>query len=334
MSRFQKALLLALALHGAAALWARFTGDRARVAALAPPSSELLVELDVADAADSEPSAPAEPAPPTAEPPPPPDPGSRDTAAVARQTARPDTTEPSRITDPPSDALAVESAPEDAPTADAAPTDPRSADATAQNQTPSRPSRRIDLGLDGRMFLLPPGAPGAATAPAEGPPGPRARKSEVQRRLEASLSADDVRRGLARGGALIGSLNSAVRAQGPVRGDALIRVTFDSQGQLGHVELLRGSDAEWSAALRAFMELGKRKRVRLPPGSQGLRVTFSVSAKVQRASGTAVEDLPVRVPGASLEPDGLIPKLHFDPADASGAVQRLVYARVVSEEIL
>ena len=194
--------------------------------------------------------------------------------------------------------------------------------------------RKIDFGLDGRFFLHDPGAVAQPGPPPASELGPRARKSTTQRQLEAALSADDVARGLARGNALLGSLSSAVRAEGPVRGEAIVRATVSADGSFGSVELIRGTAGEWSAVLAAFRELAARKHVRLPPGAKGLRVTFSVKAKVQRPSGKETRDTAIGTDNPSLAPGGLLPSGDFDLADLSGASQRLVYARVVSEEVL
>jgi len=69
----------------------------------------------------------------------------------------------------------------------------------------ARPGRKIDLGLDGRFFLHEPAPANSAEPSAASELGPRARKSTMQRQLEAALSADDVARGLARGNALVAS---------------------------------------------------------------------------------------------------------------------------------
>jgi hypothetical protein len=196
------------------------------------------------------------------------------------------------------------------------------------------PARKIDLGLDGHFLLHDPGATHATGPAPEAELGPRVRKSTTQRQLEAALSADDVQRGLARGNALLGSLNSAARAEGPLRGEALVRATVGADGSFGNVELLRGTVAEWSAVLSAFRKLAASKHVRLPPGAKGLRVTFSVKAKVQRPSGKEADRAAVGANDPSFKPNGLVPGGDFDLADLGAGAQRLVYARVVSEEVL
>ena len=188
------------------------------------------------------------------------------------------------------------------------------------------PARKIDLHLNDGFFMRP-GAPSAPSAPAEW--GPRAHKSEVQRQLEASLSADDVKHGLARGNAFVGALHDAVREGGPTRGEALLSITVGADGSLTGIEFLRGSAADWSSALQAFRSMAARKRLRVPPGARGLRVTYSVQAKVQLPSGKSVG-----APGVDVKPTGLGLQGTFDVADVGSSAQRLVYARVVSEEVL
>jgi len=256
------------------------------------------------------------------------------TAALAtRAEPRSPAAASNRVAEPVSKATSAELE----PTSDAAPdavalAAPVAAGSAAVGDAP--PARKIDLGLDGHFFLHDPGpAPAAAPAPAA-ELGPRVRKSTTQRQLEAALSADDVQRGLARGNALLGSLNSAARAEGPLRGEALVRATVAADGSFGNVELLRGTVAEWSAVLSAFRKLAASKHVRLPPGAKGLRVTFSIKAKVQRPSGKEVNSSAIGVANPSLGPNGLVPSGDFDLADLGAGAQRLVYARVVSEEVL
>jgi len=203
---------------------------------------------------------------------------------------------------------------------DATPTaGPVAAASSAQAEATTAP-RKIDLGLDGRFFLR----------PANEILG-RASKTSIQRNLEASLAASDVQHGLARGNVLLGSLNAAVRESGPVRGEALLSVTVGADGSVTDVQFLRGLAADWGAALSAFRELASRKRLRVPAGARGLRVTFSVQAKVQLPSG---KEEPVEVASPSLAPNGMTLHGTFDVADLGASAQRMVHARIVSEEVL
>lgn len=213
--------------------------------------------------------------------------------------------------------------------------------ASAEPVANGAPARPIDLGLDGRMFMHLPSGANAGTEPTVDRPaaplaplGPRAPHSDVQRQLQASLVADDVKRGLARGNVFIGSLNTAARAEGPLRGEALVRVTVGADGSLLGIELASGAAADWAATVRSFRELATRKRVKVPPGARGMRISFAVKAKVQRPSGKEVQSSAVGVDTPSLKPNGLVPGGDFDLADLGGGGQRLVYARIVSEEVL
>lgn len=203
-------------------------------------------------------------------------------------------------------------------------------EATPGEPAPAETERKIDLGLDGHFFLGVPSEPAPSVRRPDTKPRP-----DPQKRLENALAADDVRRGLARGNALLGSLSAAAREAGPVRGEAILSVTVGADGSMLSAELVRGAGSEWAAALGSFRALAIKKRLRVPPGARGLRVTFSVKAKVQRPSGKEVEDSAISTARPSLvEPNGLVPHGDFDLADLGGGAQRLVYARVVSEEVL
>lgn len=325
MPRFPYALLGALALHGLVlSLRVHSSVDASVLIAQQQPAAQALEfeEFPVEEAA-LEPPSPAEPLVARAEPSLPSAPADHAPALASK-----------------SSSVQVEASSEAAPIVDAPPT-PLAA--SSSEVADARPARKIDLGLDGHFFLHAPGpeSPAGPETPAgPAPPtpetelGPRARKSTTQRQLEAALSANDVARGLARGNALQGSLYSAARAEGPVRGEAIFQATIAADGSLGSVALVRGTAAEWSAVISAFRRLAANKHVRLPPGAKGLRVTFSVKAKVQRPSGKETTDTAVRVANPSLAPNGLLPNGDFDLADLGGGSQRLVYARVVAEEVL
>jgi hypothetical protein len=303
VSRLSNALLAALALHGLLLLThARHLPERPLLP-LSKPDELVEVEETLPDEASSAfaTSASMQPARHGA---------SAQPAVVAAVAAR--ASSRSLETETPADSLSgVEASSNGA--ASAEPGAASSAEAAV-----GKPARKIDFGIDNGFFMRP--------ASEE---LPRVPKPAFQRQLEAALSADDVRRGLARGGALIGSLNAAVRDKGPVRGEALLSVTVGPDGGLTAVEFLRGSASEWSSALESFRVLAARKRLRVPPGARGLRVTFSVQAKVQRPSGKEVNSS-----GLDVEPSGLALRGTFDVADVGAGAQRLVYARVVSEEVL
>ena len=306
VSRFAYALLAAIALHGLL-LVARSRHPPQGATSFTLPIVEMAVELDEPSPIDSPPAVPRasddpRPAMRAADP----GPGAVALHASVRRTEAPHADLTSN-----GDAMAKGGDPVDA--VGAPPSDP----------TTGKPEPPIDLGLDGHFFMR---------APSE--ELPRVRKSPAQRQLEASLSANDVERGLARGGALLSSLNAAVRDTGPARGEALLLVTVGADGGVIDAEFLGGSARDWAAAVQSFRLLASHKRVRLPTGARGLRVTFSVKSKLQMPSGKAVTAPGVDVASPSLAPNGLTLHGTFDVADLGGGAQRLVYARVVSEEVL
>jgi hypothetical protein len=300
VSRFAYALSAAVAVHG-------LLLARARHAPQGSPSFprpvELAVELDESSPIESPSAVPL-------------------VSGDPRPTARAASRGPDAV------ALHARVGPAEAPHGDLTANTDAIANSDAAPTSPSDPNankaeRPIDLGLDGHFFMRPPSED-----------GPRLRKSPAQRQLEMSLSASDVQRGLARGGALVSSLNAAVRDAGPTRGEALFRVTVGPDGGMIDTELLGGSARDWAAAVQAFRVLAASKRVRVPPGARGLRMTFSVKSKLQLPSGKEVTAPGVDVASPALDPNGLTLHGTFDVADLASGAQRLVYAHVVSEEVL
>jgi len=197
------------------------------------------------------------------------------------------------------------------------------------------PERKINLGLNGD-FLRMLEAQHAADAPSIPKRRPTIidQGAELTRKLNAEILADDVRRGLARGNVLLGALDSAVRHSGPTRGQALILVIVNAQGEVTSLELAKGDEDEWAAVLSSFGRQAKSKRVRVPTGAAGLRITFSVSAKVQRPSGKEVGSAPGTESDASAAFRELAMLGTFDLADLSNKSGRMLAIRVVSEEQL
>lgn len=315
--RFYPALLGALALHGLL-LFVRARHDLLSSRPLLEPPAEQSIDIDDPSLGDPALAVPAEPAAPSSAP--------VSAEGIAARSASPSARvarlEPPTVSSSEAPSIAEVPAAGDSVAAGSAAPDAREA-------AGAEPERKIDLGLDGHFFLGPP----SEMLPRIRRPDKRPNLNP-QQRLENALAADDVQRGMARGNAFVGSLNAAARESGPVRGEATFRVTVGADGGLLSAELVRGTGADWSAALSSFRALAAQKRLRVPPGARGLRVTFSVKAKVQRPSGKEVESSPVGVAGPSLAPNGLAPHGDFDLADLGGGGQRLVYARVVSEEVL
>lgn len=313
--RFQKALIGAIALHGSLLL-VRARHDAAMSLTASERAAQQTIDID---------ELPLEVAPPDV---------LAATEPASTSSAGPDLSDPAPASTPAHSKPRIASSSALPPIADAPSTSDALAAGLAQatpgESAPAEPERKIDLGLDGHFLLGPTSDPGPSIRKPERKPKP-----DPQKRLENALAADDVQRGLARGGALVGSLSAAVREAGPVRGEALFAVTVGADGGVLSAELLRGRGSEWAAALGSFRALAAQKRLRVPPGARGLRVTFAVKTKVQRPSGKEVEDSSISAAPPSLTaPNGLVPHGDFDLADLAGGGQRLVYARVVSEEVL
>jgi hypothetical protein len=208
--------------------------------------------------------------------------------------------------------------------------------ATSPQPAPTAPAvTKIDLGLNGGLVRML-----SSQTPTKPPEAPVKRRVDrdvdavFTRKFTASILADDVRRGHARGNVLVDPLNSAVREVGLTRGDAVIQVTLNSQGELSGIELLRGDASDWSAVLQSFRQRAKSKRVPIPSGAQGLRVTLNVSAKIQRTSGKEVQSSALGVNQPSLAPNGMTFMGDFDLSDLANKTHHMVYTRVVAEELL
>lgn len=195
--------------------------------------------------------------------------------------------------------------------------------------------QKINLGLNGDLLRM---LDAQRAANPVGLPQKRARRidagPELTRRLTAAILTEDLRHGHARGNVLSGALDSAVRHSGPTRGQAMIRVTVNASGEVTGVKLVRGEDDDWSAVLRTFGQEARSKRVRVPSGAAGLRITFSVSAKVQRPSGKEIDSAPGGFASPSMAPDELTMNGTFDLADLSNKSARMLAVRIVNEELL
>jgi hypothetical protein len=194
--------------------------------------------------------------------------------------------------------------------------------------------RKINLVLNGELLRM---LDTQATANAFEPSPRRAPRMdpgvEATKRLMAAILADDFRHDRARGNVLLAPLDSAVRRAGPTRGQATTQATVNSTGEIIALELIRGQPHDWTAVLKDFRQQSSSKRVRVPDGMAGLRITLSVSASVQRASGEAVESSSVGLDGPSAS-TGLAMTGMFDLADLSNTSARMLAIRIVKEELL
>jgi hypothetical protein len=184
------------------------------------------------------------------------------------------------------------------------------------------PKRRIDLGLDGKMFAVEAGT--SLQLPGRVDPS-----RQLNRSLANGAAASDVSRGLARGGVLVSSVRSVARLEGPETGSAVIQIQVDASGVPVGVRLLQGGNAEWDRVLRRLRAQLRQQRLRVPQGAAGLMVTLAVQSKVQRPSGQSAKG-----PAADVEMSPLETTGSFDLSDLSGSVQRIVAARILSEEVL
>lgn len=208
---------------------------------------------------------------------------------------------------------------EGTPTAEPGPEAVAEASAPAGSGTAS-PQRPIDLGLDGRIF--------AREALRQQRTSQPKLSTQLDRNLANGLAAGDVARGLTRGGPAVSALRLSTREIGPTRGAAVVEISVNAEGATTGVRLV-GGGSEWEAMLRKLRERLKAQVFRVPAGATGLRLTLSVQAKVQRASGKEVGSSAIGAEVSPLEITG-----DFDVSDLSSSVQRIVSARVITEEIL
>lgn len=270
---------------------------------LAAPPTQEFDEVELAPTLDRAPEAP--------------EPSEALRAAVAPNASRAVARASNHATEPAGPGLGTAPAPDAATGADTASNGAGTSPPAAAGSAEANATPKIDLHLDDGFFMRPASEDLL-----------RVRKPELQRQLEAAILADDVKRGAARGNVLLGSLNEAVRASGPVRGEALLSVIVGADGSVSAVEFTRGAASDWASAIASFRALAARKRVRVPAGARGLRVTFSVQSKVQLPSGKSIGS------GGNVEPSGIGLRGTFDVADVGAVAQRMVYAHVVSEEVL
>lgn len=196
----------------------------------------------------------------------------------------------------------------------AAPSASAEAPATAAIEPPEA-ERPVDLGL-GRIWVRP-GLPDRRKKP-EWSTGAQAAGG-----LGHALEARDQERGLGRGGVVATLARSAALGAGPEEGEATFLVMADRDGRVTSVSLSEDRGG-WSAVTRALERSLAGKRLRVPPGANGLSVAVRVQAKVQLPSGSSPKR-PVRGAGAGAE---------FDVADIGATPTRVVSARVTSERVL
>lgn len=140
--------------------------------------------------------------------------------------------------------------------------------------------------------------------------------------LAAALDAHDRALGLGRGGPVAIEARRAAVTAGPETGRITLVVETDASGRVRSITPAgaRPNAAAWRRVIAQLSAALREKRLRVPPGARGLRVTVRVEAREQSVSGRA--------------PSGGGLSLSFDVADLSGKVMRVVSARVQSQQVL
>lgn len=142
--------------------------------------------------------------------------------------------------------------------------------------------------------------------------------------LGSGLEARDRARGLARGGVVATLAQSAAIGLGPSEGEATFSVLTDRDGKVTGVSLVEARGGAWDGTLGELRRSLARKRLRVPPGANGLAVQVLVRARVQLPSGARPGET-IRARGAGAE---------FDVADLGARPGRVVSARVTNERLL
>jgi len=177
------------------------------------------------------------------------------------------------------------------------------------------PERPVDLGLGGIW---------ARPALPDRPKGGWQTGAQAAGGLGEGLEGLDRERGLGRGGVVATLARSAAIGSGPTEGEATFSVQADREGRVSSVTLVEGRGGSWSEVTAALRRALGQKRLRVPPGANGLAVQVLVRARVQLPSGSKPGEA-IRGRGAGAE---------FDVADIGARPARVVSARVTSERLL
>jgi hypothetical protein len=307
------AVLMALALHAAALVGARWA---APAAALAPRSYDVdtEIELPFSDSVGPE-AAPAPLAP-----------------AIARWTSIESARAPPHEVAREHRRLAISPLPPEADAADPADGSHDVTD-TPSSSTGHAPPPAIDLGLDDGVrraalregWLEPPSRP---SRPTDGG-------------LRQGLAALDAERGLSRSSPAHHAAYVAARRFAPKTGIGTFEVTADERGSVLSVSLAGASAnaAEWQRVADDLQQLLKDRRLRVPPGAKGLVARLRIETgdlakhtaerfRVTRGTGLGPAPLHPRELRAEstrgqLEPGQLSPTLGITVAGAGGASDTL-----------
>jgi hypothetical protein len=299
-SRFDQTLVVALALHAGAAIWAWHATQSAAVSAEAGDvvsSTETDVEIE---------PRPADPAATFVEP-----------SAASREPAGPAGLEARAATRAHGDG-----SPSEGPPAPAASSEPGASGAWTFSPAASSTS--------GSGGPLSGDALGSAVHAGVGEivaEDARKREAFARKHVIPAFTARDLELGLVPGGALVTLTRDLVRrSRTPVNGHALLQLDTDAAGIVRTVRILDASAgrAEWGEVGAQIAAAAGGKPLRVPDGASGLSVTLEVTSALKTASGgTPTDSSFAKALGAINDPLGTI-------ANAHEAAQRVVAAHVVS----
>ncbi len=161
-------------------------------------------------------------------------------------------------------------------------------------------------------------------------PGAEALAAKVSRDL-AQGSDDRARSAGGRGGPVASAAHEAAASVwAPQTGYAVIAVDLDDKGHVARVSLVdaSGDRADWQKVADGIQKGLADKKVDVPAGAGGLRVTVKVEAKLAYPSGASHP-----VTGPSLGNDGTqaTASVAFDLADVGQKPKRMVGVVVLSE---
>jgi hypothetical protein len=209
----------------------------------------------------------------------------------------------------------------------------------------------VDLGVNGYWKSVALAGSAEAAAPSAAPePAP----GRPDRRLLETLNARDNALGLGRGGPLVAAAHEAASlAIAPDTGSATFDVEADEAGRImtANVVSTNGNGPAWTEVARELVHLMSSKRLRLRPGTHGLRTRLRIVAARTLPSGeqttTNTGAVPDDIPGGdkSCEGEGLerkclagspvgVTRSFGDVANIGARATRIVHAQILGETTL
>lgn len=177
----------------------------------------------------------------------------------------------------------------------------------------------------GKTFL-----PGAdRDAPRTDAPKPAASldlDARTKRSITDGLDARDRSLGLGAGSAVANAAHAAMIGPGaPREGAATIEVRLDGQGNVVSLRIASSKGGPWDPLLAVLRAQLARRKLTVPPASNGALLAVRVEARLQMPSASDHQK------GAAVRPEGAGVAGQFDLADIGAKPSRVVSARVVSE---